>query len=172
MSEPKERTALYRIRGEAAVLLYIGITNSPAIRWNAHQQAQPWWDELRSLTVEWHETRDEAEAAEKAAILAEQPKYNVTYLKPSGVSRERKPLEAIPVERGAADLEPRPDDEDLMKIHEVEQMTRLGRVMLRRTLVQTGGPTGFALGNEILWRRGEIRQWIADVEASQRQDVA
>jgi predicted GIY-YIG superfamily endonuclease len=165
-------TALYRIRGEAGILLYIGITNNPAIRWNAHQAAQPWWDELRSLTVEWHESRPEAEAAEKAAILAEQPKFNVTYLKPGGLGRERKPLEAIPVERGKADLDPRPDDEDLMTLGEVGQMTRLGPMVLRRTLVQTGGPAGFVLGGETVYRRREIRQWIADIEVSQRRGAA
>lgn len=172
MSEPKERTALYRIRGEADVLLYIGITNGPSVRWNAHQQAQPWWDELRSVTVEWHESRDEAEDAEKAAILAEQPKYNVTYLKPTGVGRERKPLEVIPVERGVAELDPRDDDEDLLTFDEVRVMTQLGPTTLRNALARTGGPAGFLLGREKRFRRRDIRQWIADVEASQRQDAA
>lgn len=172
MSEPKERTALYRIRGEADVLLYIGITNGPSIRWNAHQQAQPWWDELRSVTVEWFESRDEAEDAERAAILAEQPKYNVTYLKPIRAGRERKPLVAIPVRHGIARLDPRPDDEDLVTFLEAGEMARLGPVQVGTALVETGGPTGFVLGGRTLFRRREIRQWIADVEASQRRDAA
>ena len=44
MSEQPEHTALYRIRGEDDVLLYIGITNGIAVRWNGHQAVQPWWD--------------------------------------------------------------------------------------------------------------------------------
>ena len=76
MSGQSERTALYRIRGEENVLLYIGITNSVPLRWNGHMRAQPWWDELRSLTVEWYDSREQAEAAEEAAIRAERPKYN------------------------------------------------------------------------------------------------
>jgi hypothetical protein len=35
MTDVPERTAVYRIRGEADVLLYIGMTNSVSIRWNA-----------------------------------------------------------------------------------------------------------------------------------------
>jgi hypothetical protein len=76
------RTAVYRIRDAAGELLYIGMTNSVPIRWNAHMLYQPWWDELRSLTVEFLDTREEAAAAEKAAILGEVPKYNKTYLLP------------------------------------------------------------------------------------------
>lgn len=75
-----ERTAVYRIRGEAGELLYIGMTNSIPVRWNHHMRYQPWWHELRSLTVEFHDTREEAAAAEKAAIKREIPKYNKTYL--------------------------------------------------------------------------------------------
>jgi predicted GIY-YIG superfamily endonuclease len=172
VSELKERTAVYRIRGEAGVLLYIGMTSSPSIRWNAHQLEQPWWDELRTLTVEWHESRPEAEAAEKAAILAEQPKYNVTYLKPARLGRNRKAPEVIPVRKGAAELAPRPDDEDLLTADEAAKMARLGPLVFRKALVQTGGPTGFTLGGKTVYRRREIRQWIADVEASQRQAAA
>jgi predicted GIY-YIG superfamily endonuclease len=172
VSEPEERTALYRIRGEADALLYTGITNNPAVRWNAHQQVQPWWDELRSLTVEWHDSRAEAEAAEKAAILAEQPKYNVTYLKAVGTGRERKPLEVTPVKQGLVKLDPRPDDENLMTLTEAALMARIGPQVLTKALRQTAGPTGFILGGNTLFRRREIRQWIADIEASQKQDAA
>lgn len=160
---------MYRIFGEADELLYIGMTNSPGIRWNGHQLVQPWWDELRSLTVEWRDSRPEADAAEKAAVLAEQPKYNVTYLKPAGHrARERRPLEAIPVEHGKAELDPRPDDENLLTLDEVGEMTRMGPTVLRRTFAQMEGPSGFVLGGQTLFRRREIRQWIADIELSQR----
>ena len=42
---------------------------------------------------------------------------------------------------------------------------------IRAALNRTGGPTGFTLGGQTLWRRGEIRQWIADVEASQQPEA-
>ena len=163
MTATPDRTALYRIRGEDGVLLYIGITN---------QAVQPWWDELRSLTVEGYGTRTEAEDAEEAAILAEQPKYNVTYIKPTRLGRERKPLEVAPVESGRVTLESRADDEDLLIWAEVAAMTRMGPEQARKALARTGGPAGFTLGNHTVFRRREIRQWIADVEASQRKPAA
>jgi hypothetical protein len=170
MTGTPERTAVYRIRGEAEVLLYIGVTNNVVIRWNGHQAVQPWWDELRSLTVEWFDSREEALAAEKAAILAEQPKYNVTYLKPTRLGYQRKPAEMIPVEAGKAEIAPRSDDEDLLTCEEAAKMGRFGsNQMLRSTLARTGGPSGFKLGGQLLFRRREIRQWIADIEVAQRE---
>lgn len=83
MSAESGRTALYRIRGEADLLLYIGITWSVPIRWNAHERKQPWWSELRSLTVELYDSWEEAEAAEEAAIKAEHPKYNKRHAMPA-----------------------------------------------------------------------------------------
>lgn len=171
--QPGERTALYRIYDDAGVLLYIGITNSVPLRWNGHQAVQPWWGELRSLTVEWHETRAKAEAAEKAAILAEQPKYNVTYLRPTRLGRERRPPKAVPIEHGAVRLEPRADDEDLLSVSDVAEMTRMSSErQLHSAFTRTGGPKGFDLGGQTLFRRGVIRQWIADVEASQQKQGA
>jgi predicted GIY-YIG superfamily endonuclease len=166
MSEANGRTALYRIRGEADVLLYIGISNHLSMRWNHHQAHQPWWDELRSLTVEWYDWRSEAEDAEKAAILAEQPKYNKTYLKRRRKSTPKR-LEFTPVESGVAVIDPRPDDEDLLVWVEAANMVRLSPDEFRQALIQTAGPQGFTLGRSTLFRRRDIRQWIADVEASQ-----
>lgn len=174
MSEPGQRTALYRIRGEAEVLLYIGITNSPAIRWNGHQLIQPWWDELRTLTVEWYDSRTEAEAAEKAAVLAEQPKYNVTYLKPTGPARERKPLGAIPVQHGKAELEPRVDDENrltfdavgnLLSVKEVATRLRLSEVTIRR-LIKSGDLEGVHVGARVLVAPEAVADYKARLRAT------
>jgi predicted GIY-YIG superfamily endonuclease len=171
VTETPERNAVYRIRGEADLLLYIGVTNSVRIRWNGHQAVQPWWDELRSLTFEWYETREAAEAAEKAAILAEQPKYNVTYLRPirgKGVQGNASPgFQAV--ERGIAVIEPQDDDDDLLSKLDVARMARMSPSEIGSVLKRTEGPAGFMLGTHHLYRRGEIRQWIADMEASQRQ---
>jgi hypothetical protein len=76
-AEAPEETALYRVFGVADFLLYIGISNDFGRRWKEHAKEQPWWDQKRRLTVdEWFPFRSEAEAAEKAAIKAEHPKYN------------------------------------------------------------------------------------------------
>lgn len=79
MSDASDRTALYRIFGEADLLLYIGISKDFGKRWKDHTKSQPWWDEHRRLAVEWCDSRDEAETAEEVAIKAEKPKYNVVH---------------------------------------------------------------------------------------------
>ena len=47
-----DETALYRIWGNADLLLYIGVSNSFGRRWAEHAKTQPWWDEKRRLTVD------------------------------------------------------------------------------------------------------------------------
>jgi predicted GIY-YIG superfamily endonuclease len=70
-------TALYRIRGEGSLLLYVGVSDNFGRRWKEHAKQQPWWAEMRSLSVDrWYESRDAAEMAERAAIKVERPKYN------------------------------------------------------------------------------------------------
>lgn len=167
MTPMPERTAVYHIRGEGDVLIYIGITNGIPFRWNGHQAVQPWWGEVRSITVEWYDSRPEAEAAEKSAILAEQPKYNVTYLKPGRGRRGRSRHEATPVDMECVTLEPRPDDDDLLNAEDVARMVRMTVGAAKNALRNTGGPQGFTLGAQLLFRKGEIRRWIAAVEASQ-----
>lgn len=87
-----EETALYRIWGEADLLLYIGISNDFGRRWTEHAKKQPWWGEKRRLAVdEWYASRPEAETAETAAIKAEGPKYNIVHAAKS--PRKRGPRE-------------------------------------------------------------------------------
>lgn len=89
-------TALYRVRGENALLLYIGISDNFGRRWKEHAKRQPWWSEMRSLSVDrWYGSRAEAEAAEAAAIKAEQPKYNKTHAAP--MRRQRVTVNPYPI---------------------------------------------------------------------------
>jgi hypothetical protein len=71
-----ERTAVYRLFDADGALLYVGISKSFGLRWQQHAHAQPWWPEVQRQTVEWRETRREAEEAETVAILSEKPRYN------------------------------------------------------------------------------------------------
>lgn len=74
-----ERTALYRLFDAADALLYIGISKRFGVRWQQHAEAQPWWGEVDHQTVHWFPDRDTADNAEKAAIKAERPKYNIIH---------------------------------------------------------------------------------------------
>lgn len=71
-----ERTALYRLYDDGERLLYIGITTKPTYRFSQHSQSQPWWFQVTRHTLEWFDSRAEAEAAERDAIRAEVPRWN------------------------------------------------------------------------------------------------
>jgi predicted DNA-binding transcriptional regulator AlpA len=63
----------------------------------------------------------------------------------------------------------RPDDEDVLTWDEAADMARMKADSLRYIVYHTKtGPKGFRLGKQRVFRRSEIRQWIATVEASQR----
>lgn len=101
MSE-KTPAALYRVFGAEDMLLYVGISEDFGTRWKQHAKIQPWWDEKRRLTVDWHESRPEAEAAERAAIKAEKPKYNLVHAVTAEAAerrRRRRPAASLPAAR-------------------------------------------------------------------------
>lgn len=90
-----ERTAIYRFFGTDDELLYIGITKSFGNRWLRHAADKPWWPAVQRHTAEWLDSREAAEAAEKAAILAERPKHNFVHVpKPP---RPKPPPPAKPI---------------------------------------------------------------------------
>lgn len=72
------RTALYRFYDEGGALLYVGITADLEQRRAAHERDKPWWPDVAEKTVEWHDTRLLALAAELEAIRSEAPRHNVT----------------------------------------------------------------------------------------------
>lgn len=74
-----QNTSLYRFYDASEALLYIGITNSLTRRLNEHHEDKPWYLNVARVTVEHHPTRAAALRAEKSAIKAERPKYNVQH---------------------------------------------------------------------------------------------
>jgi hypothetical protein len=74
-----DRTALYRVYDDVGVLLYIGVSGNFGVRWQKHAATKPWWGNVRSQTIYWYDSRDEALDAEALAIFREQPKYNIMH---------------------------------------------------------------------------------------------
>lgn len=74
-----DRTALYRFFDSAGALLYVGITSSPSARFAMHSKKSQWWKDVdhARTTVEHHESRTLAAAAELAAIKSEGPRWNI-----------------------------------------------------------------------------------------------
>lgn len=82
------RCALYRHFDDAGRLLYVGITRRTDQRRMAHRDGAPWMRFQARETVEWLPDRPSAEAAERAAIAAEQPVFNIHHA--AAGARERR----------------------------------------------------------------------------------
>lgn len=82
-----ERTALYRFYDSDDTLLYVGITGTISFRWEQHARRQPWWPAACRQIVDWHPTREAAEAAERVAIQSERPLHNIAHSAKQAMSR-------------------------------------------------------------------------------------
>jgi hypothetical protein len=99
--EPDARTALYRYYDEKDRLLYVGITDHLLGRTGAHIIGSSWMDYAVRSTIARYSAREEAVAAETAAIKAEQPLFNDIHNRtPEAKAR----LVAFLIEHGRADL--------------------------------------------------------------------
>ncbi|MFE9432877.1 GntR family transcriptional regulator [Streptomyces sp. NPDC006640] len=83
MPESPKRTALYRLYGTDDVLLYVGISTDPTQRLKKHRWTQHWGDLIVRQSVEWLDTWDAAELAERETVKAERPIYNGTHNHPA-----------------------------------------------------------------------------------------
>lgn len=72
------RHVLYRLVAADGTLLYVGITNNVASRFSGHAR-KGWWAEVAEGLVEFHPDRESLEDAERQAIRAEKPLYNVAH---------------------------------------------------------------------------------------------
>ncbi|MYS74483.1 GIY-YIG nuclease family protein [Streptomyces sp. SID5926] len=74
--DPNRATAVYRFFDRQGRLMYVGIAYDPAERWKHHAAKTRWWKDTADNTIEWYDTRAEAERAEKVALRYEKPIYN------------------------------------------------------------------------------------------------
>jgi hypothetical protein len=75
----ERRCVLYRHYDVDGVLLYVGITESPEGRTREHARSSVWVRYAHHMTAEWFDSRDDAEAAERAAIRNEMPVFNIAH---------------------------------------------------------------------------------------------
>lgn len=71
-------TAVYRLYS-ADDLLYVGMSNNPLERFIEHRADKDWWPQVELYSIEWFDTRAEAEYAEEDAIKDEWPLYNIAH---------------------------------------------------------------------------------------------
>lgn len=83
-------TALYRHFDEGGELLYVGISSSVIQRLAQHSRHTKWARRIARVDVEYYESREAAEAAERSAIRAERPLWNIAYNASSNGSPDRR----------------------------------------------------------------------------------
>lgn len=76
--------ALYRFHDAAGQLLYVGLTSNPGRRFAQHASDKPWWTEVATVRIETFPDRASVALAERVAIQAERPRYNVVHARPTG----------------------------------------------------------------------------------------
>jgi predicted GIY-YIG superfamily endonuclease len=89
-------TYLYRLWDEHDRLLYVGISKSAIHRLHEHLTEQPWAEQVAKQTIERHQTRQEALAAETLAIKSEAPLYNVVHNTPTQWKVAKKSRYSLP----------------------------------------------------------------------------
>lgn len=72
-----EKAAVYRHYNTDGDLLYVGASLNPFRRFLQHQGKSSWAYEAVNMTVEWYDSREDAETAEMVAISKEKPRYNI-----------------------------------------------------------------------------------------------
>ncbi len=84
-------TALYRLFDAADVLLYVGVSINLGARWRTHSGEKVDWGLVARATVE-HLPGRQAFAAERAAIKAERPLWNIVHNRPLPPCPELPPV--------------------------------------------------------------------------------
>lgn len=70
---------LYRFFDHEGRLLYVGKTTNIAGRLATHRSEKAWWTEVAAIEVEHYACERHLNRAERNAIIAERPLYNVTH---------------------------------------------------------------------------------------------
>lgn len=101
-----EPVAVYRLYGEADLLLYVGHTISLYSRLRQHAESQFWWSDVRAIRFDYFDSIESARVAEQAAIDVGTPKHNVVRAfgkTPISGFRIPEDVKAAAVERATAE---------------------------------------------------------------------
>lgn len=155
------RTALYRLYDGEGVLLYVGITNMPNVRFAAHSM-KSWWRRVDRKDIVWFADRQQAERAETRAIRDERPVFNVA----------KSPWRSVVA---AAELDDLPNDLDEFDLrlvdvararHQAKEELLAADVELRK-LVAEGRAAGLG-PSRMAKLTGFTREWVAKIAPAPR----
>lgn len=143
---PLGRVAVYRLYGVGDELLYVGIGELPALRWQDHRARKAWWGDVVRAEVAWRGGRAEAEAEELLCIQQDHPKYNVM-----GTYKHHKPR---------AQSVPMPEPE--VQVKDIAAALDLTTAYVGQFLSKKPGfPKPFEVrSNRRRWRTAEVVAWV------------
>lgn len=95
-------TSLYRHFAADGALLYVGISLSWPARTKAHSKGARWFDQVARVEIEHFPDRASALDAEREAIRAERPKFNIVHNRPAPVRPQRPKFNAAAVVKDPA----------------------------------------------------------------------
>jgi hypothetical protein len=161
------RTALYRLYDEGGVLLYVGITNMPQVRFAAHTM-KPWWKRVTRKDIAWFENRPLAEQAETLAIREERPLYNLakspwrSTAEPAALADLPQDLDELDIEIGTAARQ------RLLAKKELEASDRELKALVAEGRASGLGPSHMAK------LTGFTREWVAKIapDPKRARDIA
>ena len=136
--------SLYRFYDEDDRLLYIGITSAACARLAQHAALKEWFPKVTRSTFEHYPTRDAAMAAEKAAIVAEEPLHNLRH-------HPKRPSRAA-----------RPDE---MDIEEVTEYLRVDVDIVLRWVAFGRIPHTRRKDGELVFRRTKVDDWMRSLRS-------
>lgn len=144
------RTAVYRFYDHTGRLLYVGMAGNFHSRWLEHRRTQPWWrsvDHSRT-TTDWHDTREDAKAAETRAIRNERPAYNILGTPRHGACLIRPPnLAAFGLHR-------------VLGSAEIAQGLNVSKPRVQQLVRKPDFPAPLVvLSMGKVWRREDIERW-------------
>ncbi len=127
------KTALYRHKDSAGVLLYVGISLNPFSRAKQHGRHSSWMAQVTNIKIEWFESRSIALDAEKNAIYKETPKHNIRLVTPPTL----KGIKSITQKRSRQKL-----DLSIMRVEPVYTLDQVAEI--------------FSIGKQF------VKQWARD----------
>jgi hypothetical protein len=93
------QTALYRHFDADGLLLYVGISLSPTYRLSQHGDASPWFQQIKTVDIEWFPSRVAALDAERLAIQREGPVHNKQWAIPASLFQDFQRDECVELTR-------------------------------------------------------------------------
>jgi predicted DNA-binding transcriptional regulator AlpA len=157
------KTSLYRHFDKTGRLLYVGVSLSAMRRLSEHSGNSAWAASIARVTIEHFQTREQALDAERLAVRAERPLYNIRLrdLPPkSDPVKARKNFCSETTRKAVAELE-RFAEFQCLKPETVCSVFGLNKAELS-ALVKTGAmPAPFMLGKASpRWMVSSLLDWL------------